>query len=704
MKRTLLLILYTRNLFSLILPFSFFIFFSSVLSGQNLQTAPINPEFIKFQSGIDKVQQQNVSGHSLGLVPEPILPHFSETSLKGLKALPVKYDLRTAGTGGTSLVTSVKDQGSCGACWTFSIMGNIEGFAKKFGLGEYDLSENNLKECNGFLFSSCAGGNTSMSSAYLARKSGPISELNDPYNENETSCKGYLHPEFWVSDLRYLPRNNDIIKQAIMDYGALATNYYMDDASYNSSNYTYYNSTATTTNHAVVIVGWDDNKITAGGTGAWIIKNSWGTSWGEAGFFYVSYNDVKINSSVTSTRNINAVVSNSTQFDYDQLGVTSAVGYSAETAYGLIRFSTGNKSYSLKKLSTFVQSSNATVRFEVYQNFDGTTLSNLLGTISDKTCDLPGYYTFDLTTPIPLNANSDFYVKVYYNTIGYNYPVPIETIVSGYSNPVIETGRCWISNTGTSWTAIGSDKTTKADLCIKAYGEYTACTPPTTQATSFSASALTESSMTVNWTRGNGSNVLVVARAGSSVNYDPDNETTYTANSDFGAGTQLGLGNFVVYNGIGSSVNMTSLIAGMKYYFAIYEYNSVSNCYMTPALTGNAVTTGLVSYCAAGSTTSTIGYISRVRLNTLDQISTLGTNGYSDFTSQAATMQIGVNSGITINRNIYYLKDTLSIWVDWNRDGDFSGPGEKVYTSIALQAVILQALPLLQVQKSEQPE
>jgi C1A family cysteine protease len=684
MKRILPGILYTRNFLSIIFLISIFICYSSVLYGQNLQIAPLNPEFIKFQSGVDKAQQQSIGGHGLGLVPEPILPHFSETSLKGLKAtLPAKYDLRTAGAGGTSLVTSVKDQGSCGACWTFSIMANIEAYAKKFGLGDYDLSENNLKECNGFLFSSCAGGNTSMSSAYLARKSGPISEINDPYNENETSCKGYLHPEFWVSDLRFIPRNNDIIKQAILDYGALATNYFADDASYNSSNYTYYNSTATTTNHAVLLVGWDDNKVTAGGTGAWIIKNSWGTSWGEAGFFYVSYNDVKINSSVTSTRNINAVVSNSTQFDYDQLGVTSAVGYSAETAYGLIRFSTGNKSYSLKKLSTFVQSSNATVRFEVYQNFDGTTLSNLLGTISDKACDLPGYYTFDLTTPIPVSANTDFYVKVYYNTIGYNYPVPIETIVSGYSSPVIETGRCWISNTGTSWSAIGADKTTKADLCIKAYGEYTSCTPPTTQATSFSATTLTENSMTVNWTRGNGSNVMVVARAGSAVNYDPDNETSYTANSDYGAGTQLGLGNFVVYNGTGSSVNMTSLIAGMKYYFSIYEYNSGSNCYMTPALTGNAVTAGLVSYCAAGSTTTTIGYISRVRLNTLDQISTLGTNGYSDFTPQVATMQIGVNAGITINRNIYYLKDTLSIWVDWNRDGDFSGAGEKVYTSTA---------------------
>jgi len=663
-----------------------FVCFSNTLSGQNLQTAPLNPEYIKYQSSTDKALWQKTGVHSLGVVPAPFSPYFSDITLQGSKAtaaLPAKYDLRTAGAGGTSLVTSVKDQGNCGACWTFASMGNIEAFAKKNGMGDYDLSENNMKECNGFLLSSCSGGNTSMASAYLARKSGPVSELNDPYNDSETSCRSYVHPEFWVSDIRYIPKNNDVIKQAILDYGALATDFYYEDASYNSTNYTYYSATATTTNHAVLLVGWDDNKVTASGTGAWIIRNSWGAAWGEGGYFYVSYNDAKINSDVTSARSINSRVSNSTLFDYDQLGVTSAVGYSAETAYGLIRFSPGNKNYTLKKLSTFVTAGSATVRFEVYHDFDGTNLTNLMGTITNQTCDLPGYYTFDLPTPIQVNANNDFYIKVYYNTVGYNYPVPIETIVSNYSNPTIETGKCWISYTGTSWTAIGSDKTTKADLCIKAYGEYTACNPPTTQATSILASPVADNSMTLNWTRGNGNSVLVVAKAGSAVDYDPDNETVYTTNSTFGSGSQLGTNNFVVYNGTGTSVNLTSLISGMNYYFAIYEYNSSSNCYLTPGLTGNATTTGSISYCAAGSTTSTIGYISRVRLNNLDQVSTLGTNGYSDFTSQMATMQVGVNSAITINRNIYYLKDTLSIWVDWNRNGSFTDPGDKVYTSTA---------------------
>jgi C1A family cysteine protease len=461
----------------------FFVCLGTVLYGQNSQFAPLNPKFVKFQNSLNKALKQNVGGHSLGLIPEPVLPNFAKTTQQMLKSgnFASKYDLRTAGPGGTSLLTSVKNQYACGACWTFATMGAIEGYAKKNGKGEYDLSENNLKECHGFVPLSCAGGNTSMSSAYLARMSGPVSEINDPYNPNIVGCKDNVYPEFWVSDIRYLPNDPSIIKQAILNYGALSTYMYMDEANcYNSTTHTYYSTGSTDPNHAVLLVGWDDTKITAGGTGAWIIKNSWGTSWGENGFFYISYNDTQVNTNVTSIRNINSIEANSTQFDYDKLGATNSTGYDSNIGYGLIRFSPGSKNYSIKQLSTYMRSGPGTVRFEVYDDFNGTTLSNLMGSISDQTCDLPGYYTFDLATPIQVNANNDFYIKVYYNTTGYNYPIPIEQAISGYANPVIESGKCWISRYGTSWRALGSDKSTKADLCIKAYGESAACTPPAT--------------------------------------------------------------------------------------------------------------------------------------------------------------------------------------------------------------------------------
>jgi len=121
------------------------------------------------------------------------------------------------------------------------------------------------------------------------------------------------------------------------------------------------------------------------------------------------------------------------------------------------------------------------------------------------------------------------------------------------------------------------------------------CTLPTTKATSFTSSAFTNNSMTIGWTRGNGNSVLVVAKSGSAVNGNPADGTSYTASSIFGNGTQIGTGNYVVYNGTGTSLNLSSLTKGTAYHYAIYEYNTAANCYMTTALLGNATTTSITS-------------------------------------------------------------------------------------------------------------
>lgn len=116
------------------------------------------------------------------------------------------------------------------------------------------------------------------------------------------------------------------------------------------------------------------------------------------------------------------------------------------------------------------------------------------------------------------------------------------------------------------------------------------CTPPSIQATAFGTSGITSNQMTVNWTRGNGNNVLVVAREGTAVNNGPVNGTTYTASPVFGSGTQIGTGNFVVYKGSGTSIVVTGLNSSKTYHFAIYEFNDAGLCYRASPLTGNANT------------------------------------------------------------------------------------------------------------------
>ncbi len=128
----------------------------------------------------------------------------------------------------------------------------------------------------------------------------------------------------------------------------------------------------------------------------------------------------------------------------------------------------------------------------------------------------------------------------------------------------------------------------------------TASCSPSTQASAFASSNVYNNSATVSFTRGNGNRVIVLARNGSAVNADPVYNTSYTANANFGSGTQVGTGNYVVYDGTGNSVTVTGLTVGTTYHFAVYEYFTAPNCFKTPALTGNLTTT-LVNPLVSGN-------------------------------------------------------------------------------------------------------
>jgi C1A family cysteine protease len=446
-------------------------FFILQIFGQQISEAPVNPEFTAYINSSLKIPAVTADGFTLGELPSPHKYHLETNTSFVNPDFDAAYDMRTAGAGGTSLLTSVKNQGSCGCCWTFATMASIESRWFVTGEGTFDLSENNLKECHNFDYLSCNGGNIDMSTAYLSRRSGPISETDDPYSTADGSCTSGLTPVAYVTDARFIANDMNTIKQAILDFGALFTNMYYSDTYYNSTNKTYYYDGASGTNHAVTLVGWDDNKVTAGGTGAWIIKNSWGTFWGESGFFYVSYLDTKINSTVGFFPIRTDYDAQTEVYYYDEFGDVGTFGYGGNTAYGCIKY-TASADQMIKKIGTYAEASGSVIGIQVYDNFNGTTFSGLLGSISDQTCTFPGYYTFDLPTPISISSGNDFFIRVYYNTPAYNYPIPVESAVGGYSSAaVIETGVCWSSSSGAAWTALGQGTSYLRDVCIKAYAE-----------------------------------------------------------------------------------------------------------------------------------------------------------------------------------------------------------------------------------------
>ncbi|MBF8148518.1 lamin tail domain-containing protein [Winogradskyella sp. F6397] len=113
------------------------------------------------------------------------------------------------------------------------------------------------------------------------------------------------------------------------------------------------------------------------------------------------------------------------------------------------------------------------------------------------------------------------------------------------------------------------------------------CTAPTTAATAFTESSVTTNSATLSWTGGDGDNVIVLMKEGAAVDFTPISGTDYNDEAAFGSSTELETGNYVVYNGSGTSVDVTGLTQNETYHVAVYEYNDTETCYMGTALTGD---------------------------------------------------------------------------------------------------------------------
>ena len=220
------------------------------------------------------------------------------------------------------------------------------------------------------------------------------------------------------------------------------------------------------------------------------------------------------------------------------------------------------------------------------------------------------------------------------------------------------------------------------------------CTAPTTQATIGAyTNNTTGNSITVNWSRGNGTaGVIVVARLTSTTGVDPTSGTSYTANAAFGSGNTTGAGNYVVYKGTGTSVNVTALSASTAYTFTVYEYNTTSTCYDVPGSSSGVTTFG--SYCTNTNTTNTSYYVDDFSTtggstNITNNSSGFHANGYNYYTG-SASYTVTANIGVTINFSV--TGDAgggtygFGIWVDWNQNGSFADAGEQMYISGAYLA------------------
>ena len=239
-------------------------------------------------------------------------------------------------------VTPVKDQQAGGNCWAFTALAVLESCIKKATGSEYDFSEENMKNLMalysdyGWKIDSNQGGYTNMPYGYLTSWLGPVNDTLDLYEDHST-LSPVLDSLLHVQNILFLKRNNatdnDAIKTAILKYGAVGTSMFYDSYYLNNGE-SYYTWVSTYSNHAVTIVGWDDNysKLnfkfgsTIEGDGAWIVRNSWGTNFASNGYFYVSYYDSKLAepglNGVAYTIILNDTIKLDKNYQYDIAGMT----------------------------------------------------------------------------------------------------------------------------------------------------------------------------------------------------------------------------------------------------------------------------------------------------------------------------------------------------------------------------------------------
>jgi len=447
----------------------------------SLSMAPLNPEFIAWQKKKAETSLKTLDRKDQfhGYIP----PTYDWSHLRSQKlsisffdAVPSKFDLRESGH-----VTSVKNKGNCGCCWSFATYSSLESWLLKNRGERWDFSENHLKNHHGFDDEPCDGGDDLMSAAYLTRWSGPVSESDDPYypGDDRSSpggpCQKYVQTVLIFSTV-------DEIKNALMTYGGLWTSMCLDESLFNASSNTYYYSGSGDRNHAVTLVGWDDNKTVPGAPdkGAWIAKNDFGTNWGENGYFYISYYDSK----AVKIMNVyfqeevpyavtfcDAVPASTyvTNYQYDPLGLISSVGYDdITTLWGANIYTAWADEY-LGAVGFYALRKNTSYEIYIYDNFNGSEFSHPLGPKTSGTLTYPGYHTVTLSSPIPLTMGDDFSIVIKFTTPGYDRPVAIELPIEDNSSAATANlGQSYFSGDGEEFSDITSiDGFENANICIK---------------------------------------------------------------------------------------------------------------------------------------------------------------------------------------------------------------------------------------------
>lgn len=480
------------------------------------------------------------------------IPYEKDKKIYQQSRLAMFQDLRATYQAQYSLTgLTVKNQMDTGACWAFAATTMLESnYAKLKNATAPLLSPRHMSYAStysaGFLNNATnpygynrniGGGNTYLAMGYCTNGTGAVLETAMPFQNNENqiniseiqgkevvqrvnsykefpavyktySSTGITYHNGYKADSSYRVNytESDVqsirnkIKDHIIKYGAVTTGTYIDDNSeyFNiakiqnrTSNYFSYNCDDETvlSNHAVTIIGWDDNFSMNNfndahkpkHNGAWIIQNSWGTNTLNDGCYYISYDDVWVE------RNIMGVIDSAKPeydkiYQHDPLGWSSSrifqttAGTTLSTIYGANVFSRNTTNTKKEKLTQISFNITQTANIAIYANSTSDDLSKLtllknMGTLE------PGYYTCKLDTPIEVTG-SKFAVALKYSADVAEVPMEYNIKSNGGTSTYWDTatasnGESYISIDGVNgWTDVLDVGCKDSNICIKAFTNY----------------------------------------------------------------------------------------------------------------------------------------------------------------------------------------------------------------------------------------
>lgn len=379
--------------------------------------------------------------------------------MRNAATLPEKYDLRDFGR-----VNAVPDQGSLGICWAVaansaaasSIMEQFpQTVLSPIHTAWFSYRGDEEEEYRTTDDPYLSGGNDGMSVAAMAAWKGPVMDAKiplDAYNQQDPSEELRFESDYHLQDAFYMTNgvywdydwnrhvSNEITKQILTETGAVTISYYASGIqnAFNDNTFAWYNSDINPADHEVLIVGWDDNYSKENflegnqpeNDGAWLIRNSWGTGWGDDGYFWMSYEDKTIE--VGTAYLLEEKDNYAKNYQHDMMGwsfsITDSMDPDEAKDAKIANIFTAESTEQLEAVSFYTTDAMTQYTISVYTDVEEDQPESGTKQLDGQNGMEPyaGYHTIELNKPIKLNQGERFSIVVTLENPTFDAPIAIE--------------------------------------------------------------------------------------------------------------------------------------------------------------------------------------------------------------------------------------------------------------------------------------